>query len=264
MPSLTSPTTVDFLEAERDRRTRVGQVRRLRGARLVTNPRFRSTSNANQVLIGATEPPVEWEEIRAEAEPALRALGIRTRRVMLFGDEVRSRLSGTLSAEGFHERLLWLMSFRGLVTASPRPEVAIRLVDPFLRPAWFTLSYRVAQERGDDARDAAERVSLYSRTADEPSRRIFAGFIGDTLAGSADLGRIGSLGSIEHVQTAPEWRGQGVATALILRATEEAIRDGRRGVQLTTHSQSLADQLYRPCGFESISFVSIFERSHAD
>lgn len=251
---------MDLLEADRQRRLWNGQSRRLHGARLVTNTSYRRVGRANQILIGPTDPPVEWEEIRAQAEPTLRALGLRFRRVMLFGEEVRRRLGGVLSAEGFRESLLWLLVFRGIVTAEASDRVQIRRVDPFLRPAWFTLTYRLQQERDEGAELAAEQVSLYSRVAEQPGRTIFAGFLGDTMAGSADLDRIGSLASVEHVQTAPEWRGQGVATALVLRLTDESVRDGARGVQLVTHTRTLADQLYRRCGFETADVISVFER----
>ena len=260
MPFLPPPTVIDFLEAERERRGWVGQVRRLHGARLVTNPRFRKVLWANQILVGPTDPPVEWEELRAQAEPTLRAIDVGGRRVMLFGDEVRSRLGGPLLADGFRERWLWLLAFRGLTSARANPKVTIRLVDPFLRPAWFTLSYRIEQETAGPGEGVADWMSFYSSLPERPGRRTFAGFIGDTMAGTCDLSRIGSLASVEHVQTAPEWRGQGVATTLVLRATDEAIRDGARGIVMTTRSSSMADQLYRPCGYETVSRISIFER----
>lgn len=260
MQGPSSPTVVDFLEAERERRGWVGQVRRLQGARLVTNARFRSLLWANQILVGATEPPVDWAEIRDQAEPTLRTLGVRGRRVMLFGDEVRNRLEGPLTAEGFRERTLWLLTYRGFSWARASPRVMIRVVDPFLRPAWLTLSYRIEQEVARPGESVTDWASYYSSLAERPGRRSYAGFLGDTMAGSCDLARIGSLASVEHVQTAPEWRGEGVATTLVLHATEEAGRDGARGIQMTTHSQSLADQLYRPCGFETASRLWIFER----
>lgn len=260
MRGSSSPSLVDFLEAERERRSGVGQVRRLRGARLVTNPRYRSLLSANQILVGATEPPVDWEEIRGQAEPTLRALGIRGRRVMLFGDEVRERLGGPLSAEGFRERTMWLLTYRGLAWARPNPRVMIRLVDPFLRPAWFTLSYLVEQETAGPEESVSDWASFFSGLAERPGRRSFAGFLGDAMAGSCDLARIGSLASIDHVQTATQWRGQGVATTLVLHATEEAARDGARGIQMTTRSESLANQLYGPCGFETAGRLWIYER----
>jgi GNAT superfamily N-acetyltransferase len=261
---LTSPKLVDFLEAERERRSWAGQVRRLRGARLVTNPRYPRVLWANQILVGATDPPVDWEEIEAQAEPTLRAGGIRGRRVMLFGEEVRSRLAGPLSANGFNERQLSLLAFSGLSTARAEPRVMIRLVDIFLRPALFTLTYRTEQEVSRPGSTIEDWIGFFASLAERPGHRTYAGFLGDTLAGSCDLIRIGSLYSIDRVQTAPEWRGQGVATTLVLRATEEAVRDGARGIQLTTDSQELADRLYRPCGFETVSHLSIFERGIGD
>jgi GNAT superfamily N-acetyltransferase len=257
---LSSPTAIDFLEAERERRGWAGQVRRLRGARLLTNPRYRSSLWANQILVGATEPPVDWEEIQSQSEPTFRALGVKGRRVMLFGDEVRGRLGGPLYSDGFRERDLSLLTFRGLTTARPNPHVIIRLVDPFLQPAWFTLTYRVEEEQARPEWSVADRMSFYAGLADRPGRRTFAAFVGEAMSGSCDLIRVGSLASIDAVQTAPEWRGQGVATTLVLRATDEAVRDGARGMMLTTRSPTLVDRLYGPCGYEPTARLYIFER----
>jgi GNAT superfamily N-acetyltransferase len=219
---------------------------------------------ANQILVGATEPPVDWEEIEAQAEPTLRAIGVAGRRVMLFGDEVRSRFEGPLSARGFRERNLWLQVFRGLSMAQPNASVMIRLVDPFLRPAWYTLSYRTEQEMARPGESVSDRISFYSSIEERFDRRTYAGFLGDAMAGSCDVVRVGSLAVIDHVQTAPEWRGQGVATTLVLRATDEAVRDGARGIHLTTQSTALAQQLYGPCGYETAARLSIFERPATD
>jgi GNAT superfamily N-acetyltransferase len=219
---------------------------------------------ANQILVGVTEPPVDWEEIEAQAEPTFRSIGVRGRRVMLFGDDVRRRLEGPLTARGFRERNLWLLVFRGLSMAQPNPGVTIRLVDPFLQPAWYTLTYRVVEETARPGESVSDAVSFYSSLAQRPGRRTFAGFLGDTMAGSCDLVRVGSLAVITGVRTAPEWRGQGVATTLVLRATDEAVRDGARGVHLTTQTTALAEQLYGPCGFESADRISIFERPTSD
>jgi GNAT superfamily N-acetyltransferase len=264
VPTLSAPTVVDFLEAERTRRGWAGRVRRLRGARLVTNPEHRNLLWANQILVGATDPPVDWEEIEAEAEPTFRAIGVRGRRVMLFGDEVRGRFGGPLSANGFRERSLLLLAFRGFTYVSPNPRVMVRLVDLFLRPAWFTLSYRVEQETARPGESVEDWARLYASLSEQPSVRTFAGFLGETMAGSCDVGRTGSIGFISHVQTAPEWRGQGVATSLVLRGTDEAIRDGARGVQLTCRTATLAEQLYRPCGFEVLDHLWVYERGVPD
>ena len=184
VPGLSSPTLVDFLEAERERRGWVGQVRRLRGARLLTNARYRRLMWANQILVGTTEPPVDWQEIQAQAEPTFRSLGVKGRRVMLFGDEVRRRLEGPSSVDGFRERTLWLLAFRGLTSAQPNPRVMIRLVDPFLRPAWFTLSYRVEQETARPGESVSDWASFYSSLAERTSPPDLCGFSGRYHGGS--------------------------------------------------------------------------------
>lgn len=179
---------------------------------------------------------------------------------MLFGDEVRDRLGSGLASDGFQERPLSLLTYRGYSDATANPRVVVRLVDPFLRPAWFTLSYRVEQETARPGENVEDWARFYSSQSDRPGLRTFAGFLGESMAGSCDLGSVGTLAYIAHVQTAPEWRGQGVASTLVLRATEEAVRMGARGIQMTTRSAALDERLYRPLGYEPVARLWIYER----
>ncbi len=261
MPRAAPPSVVDFLEAEREFRGWTGRVRRVTGARVVTSPQFRDLLVANQVLVGATDAPVGWEEIEREAEPAFRALGVRGRRAMLFGDEVDRRLGPSLRARGFRERALRLLTYRGYASVAPRPDVPVRWVDPFLWPALFALRYRIEEEAHGPGREASERTSLYSSRADSAWRRSYAATFGPEMAGSCDVVRIGSIAQVAGVQTAPEWRGQGIATAVVSRAVEETLREPVRGIYLTTPTAALADQLYAPLGFAPAATVAIYERA---
>ncbi len=263
MPRPIPPSPVDYLEAEREYRSWNGQVRRLEGARLVTNPRYRRLLPANQILVGATEPPVEWDEIDRAARPTLRNLGIRGRRVTLFGDEVRDRLGPTLTRHGFRPHPQDLLAFGGISRVTAAADIEIRIVDPLLQAARFALNYRIEEERHGPGSEAADRASLFQTRADSAWRRSFAGFLGAAFGGACDLTRIGSLAQINHVGTAPEWRGRGLASALVLHAIGAALTAGARGIYVVTDSRTLAEGLYGPLGFHPTVRVTVFERPPA-
>jgi GNAT superfamily N-acetyltransferase len=257
-----SPSATDFLEAERVYRGWNGQLRRLHGARLVTNPRFRALPEANAVLVGATEPPVPWEEIRDEAEPSFRSAGARVRRTVLFGSDAMRRLGGALLAEGQRPRTIQLVTYQGYATRVGPADVEVRLVDPFLLPVRYTLHYRVSQELYGITDAAAERASLYMSRVDAVRnlRRSFAAFVGHQFAGACDLVRLGAIATIDHIEVDPTWRGRGVATALVGRVTEEAFRDGYRGLYATSSDRNLVEGFLAGLGFEPTSELGVYDR----
>ncbi len=263
MPRPVPPSSVDYLEAEREYRGWNGQVRRLHGARVVTNPRYRRLLPANQILVGATEPPVEWDAIERAATPSLRNLGIRGRRVTLFGEEVRDRLGPALARHGYRPHQQDLLAFGGISRVTAATDIEIRTVDPLLQAACYALNYRIEEERHGPGPEGTDRASLYQTRADSAWRRTFAGFLGTALGGACDLTRIGSLAQISHVGTAPEWRGRGVASALVLHAIGAALETGARGIYLITDSRTLTERLYGPLGFHPAGRITVFERPPA-
>ena len=261
MPSATPPTATDFRDAERELQGWKGTVRRLDGGRLVTNRRFVRLLACNQVLIGPTDPPVAWAEIRESAEPTLDSLRIRGRRVTLFGEETRHRLSYDLGAEGYRPRPVYLLAFRG-IHSPPRNQVSldIRQLDPFLLAARYALQSRLEQERFGESAEASDAAAQFMEHALGSGRRGYVALAGRQLAGASDLVRVGTLRSLEEVGTAPEWRGQGIGAALVSRATQEAFGEGARGLFTTTSSLNLEAGFLRPLGFERTAMLSVFER----
>jgi ribosomal protein S18 acetylase RimI-like enzyme len=260
VPLGSGPRIVDYLEAECIYRGWAGQVRRIPGARLVTNPRFRNLLPANQLLVGPNEPAVPWDEIEREAEPTLRGLGVPGRRVMLFGRDVEDRLGFDLVRAGFRRRPLYMLSYAGFDTTRERPGIAVRIVDPFSAPARYALRYRIEREDRGPTPEAAERARLFLEEFHSDRRRTLVAFVGNEFTGAGDLVPVGSLAAIVKVETLPEWRGQGVAQAVVRRATEEAFEGGAEGVYLNVISTNLEHGLYRPLGFERIAEIGIFER----
>ncbi|HKS59369.1 MAG TPA: GNAT family N-acetyltransferase, partial [Thermoplasmata archaeon] len=238
-----------------------GKVRPLHGAQLLTNPRYPHLPRANSILIGALEPPVPWEEIEEEAEPHLRPLNLPTRRVVLFGDETADRMGGSLLARGFRPRTVRLLAHDAdSVPVSPGPGAAV-WVDPFRMPARYALRYRIAQEALGQGVEAAESARLYMSRADVAWRRTAASFEGTTMAAAADLTRVGSLAEINTVETAPEFRGRGLASALVEFLVAAAIEGGAVGTYLVTPEEALEREFYAPLGFHRVGSLHSFQRS---
>lgn len=243
------PTPTEYLEAHLAFRGFAGQLRRLHGARLVTNLRYPHLPRANSLLIGAVEPPVPWHELVEESEPHLAAVGARFRRALLFGEDTAERLATSLRADGYRTHPLSLLRFP---EESPLPEVmpgAVAWADTFRLPARYALRYRIAQERFGSGPQAAESARLYMSRADAGWRRTAAAFVDGSLAAAADLTPVGSIYEINTVETAPEFRGQGLAHDLVAFLVRESFASGARGVYLVTEPGALEERLYRPLGF---------------
>jgi mycothiol synthase len=73
-------------------------------------------------------------------------------------------------------------------------------------------------------------------------------------------------GWCEFISTAKEWRGKGVASALICETLREFARRGLEESALGVHAENPtgALSLYEGLGFERVSGGTIYERELAD
>jgi ribosomal protein S18 acetylase RimI-like enzyme len=254
------PTVTDLLEAHRTFRGFAGRVHSIRGAEVLTNPRYPHLPRANCVLVGALAPPTPWSEIAAASETHLRTAGAFGRRVMLFGAEVAARLGAELMMDGFRGHALRLLSY-DLGRALPETaSEAVGWVDLFRMPARYALRYRIAQERRGSGVAAAEDARLYLSRSDAAWRRTAAAFVDAELAAAADLTTVGSVAEINTVETAPEFRGRGLARALLAFLVEAALRSERAGVYLVCEDGPIVEGLYVPAGFTPVATIHSFER----
>jgi predicted GNAT family acetyltransferase len=69
---------------------------------------------------------------------------------------------------------------------------------------------------------------------------------------STDLYSDGRTAQIEDVMTLREHRGRGYASAVVIRALEEALAGGHDFVFLTTDARDWPKELYRRLGFEPL------------
>jgi predicted GNAT family acetyltransferase len=78
------------------------------------------------------------------------------------------------------------------------------------------------------------------------------------IASAADLYSDGRTAQVEDVATAAEFRGRGYATAVVLRAVEEALATGHDFVFLVADAEDWPKELYVRLGFAPLGHTWTF------
>jgi predicted GNAT family acetyltransferase len=117
-------------------------------------------------------------------------------------------------------------------------------------------SLRERLARGEAWATDAEVVSMVMDAdelmASSAGGRHFAVFASDELASVADLYSDGGTAQVEDVMTHPDFRGRGLASAVVLRAVEEALAAGSDFVFLVADDADWPKDLYSRLGFAPI------------
>ena len=77
---------------------------------------------------------------------------------------------------------------------------------------------------------------------------------------ATDLYSDGRTAQVEDVATSPDHRGKGLASAVVLRAVEEALASGHTFVFLIANDENGPKELYGRLGFETIGHTWSFLR----
>jgi predicted GNAT family acetyltransferase len=95
-------------------------------------------------------------------------------------------------------------------------------------------------------------------TGREGNARHFAVRASGEVASAADLYSDGRTAQVEDVATAPAQRGRGYATAVVLRAVEEALASGHEFVFLVADAEDWPKELYVRLGFAPLGHTWTF------
>jgi ribosomal protein S18 acetylase RimI-like enzyme len=190
------------------------------------------------------------EEIAAEAERLQAEAGLDHRRVVIL-DEAKGRaLEEAFNALGWKtDAYLFMVPRREpnrLVDTSNVVEVEREVLAPIresILREWLTEpSEEVLRQIGE-----ADRLIATAGNA-----RHFAGLVDGVPVSSTDLYSDGCTAQIEDVGTLPDHRGQGHASAVVIRALEEARAMGHEFVFLSADARDWPKELYRRLGFDGI------------
>ncbi len=229
-----------------------------RSGRAYFNDTFPRVWDMNYLLVDRGKP-VDPGELAAEAELLHTDAGHAHRRIVVPDEAVGASL------EPFFRRIGWridrfaIMVYRG----GGERRANTSEVDEVTMEDLFQLREELARAEPwatDDevVREVLDAAALY-RTAG--NARYFAFHVEGAPVSAAELYSDGRVAQVENVATLPAHRGRGRASAVVLRAAEEAEATGHDLVFLVTDAGDGPKELYTRLGFETAGRMWSFLRS---
>ena len=190
----------------------------------------------NFVRVDDAEAPLE--QVLAETERVQAAAGLGHRKVKPAAEPP--------VPDGWKLTRLVVMIHRGAV---PTPALPVEEVDAAaLREKWE----QEPDHDKDTTRQLIEARFVRDRAADV---RYFTARADGRLVADCSLFSAGGVAEVDSVQTLVEYRGRGLARAVVARAVAEAYAGGHDLVFLVADEDDWPKELYRTLGFEDAGHV---------
>jgi ribosomal protein S18 acetylase RimI-like enzyme len=212
----------------------------------VLTPELPLRHDSNYLLIDRAE---DAAEAIAEADRILGGAGRDFRVVNTFEEELGERLRPQFHALGWRtQRHLFMALHR-----TPAKRVDLSIVQEVEQAALRPGRRRAILSYSWGTPELAEQLLDSKLLIAERAETHFFGVEADgEIVAWTDLYVAQGVGQVEDVATAPEHRGKGYATAIVLRAVEEARRAGADLVFLVADDEDWPKELYRRLGFDPI------------
>jgi GNAT superfamily N-acetyltransferase len=209
----------------------------------------RERYNSNFLL---TQGPLDGVPVEALLEAVDRTLGeagYQHRGVLIRDDATGERYAPAFTSHGYKiERNAIMVHRREPDRASDLPVEEVSFAEV------RDLIYEVY--RREPELDSDEIMRLFTEQHGKNERvigaRFFAVRLGGQLAGDCELYVDGSDAQVEYVDTLEEFRGRGVARAVVLRSIEAALEAGARHVFIVADEDDWPKELYERLGFDRI------------
>jgi ribosomal protein S18 acetylase RimI-like enzyme len=190
------------------------------------------------------------EEIAAETERLQGEAGVGHRRVVILDEAEGRRLEEAFNALGWQtDAYLFMVPRR-----EPNRPVDTSEVAEVEREALGAIRESILREW---LTEPSEEVVRQVREADRlmaaaGKARHFAAVVDGIPVSSTDLYSDGRTAQIEDVGTLPDHRGRGHASAVVMRALEEARAMGHEFIFLSADARNWPKELYRRLGFDGV------------
>jgi ribosomal protein S18 acetylase RimI-like enzyme len=196
--------------------------------------------------------------LERDAEPeALVAEAKRLERPLIFvpDPELGARLTPWFEAQGWRiDRHLVMAQLREPAKTADL-SVVRELDEEALRPARRRLLEGLPWAKPEVIEQLFKAKTLIGERI---ATRFFGVELDDAVVSYADLYVDGADAQVEDVGTLPEHRGKGYATAVILRAIEQARAAGADFVFLVADAEDWPKELYRKLGFDDLGHYTKF------
>jgi ribosomal protein S18 acetylase RimI-like enzyme len=213
----------------------------------VFTPELPLRHDSNYLLVENLPDGISPTELVEEAERVQGAAGLE-HRLFLFRDaSLGERFAPKLVALGWRRDRHVLMAQR----RQPERAVDTRIVSEVTEAALRDARERQIRSYPWGTPEVARQL-LDAKRRIPVEARFFAVLADGTVASYGDLYIDGEIAQVEDVATEPEQRGRGYASAVVLRAAEEARADGAELVFLVADAEDWPKELYRRLGFDEI------------
>jgi ribosomal protein S18 acetylase RimI-like enzyme len=201
-------------------------------------------------LLRVEETGASAEEIAAEAERLQGGAGLEHRRVAIQDEDAGRDLEEGFTGLGWKPDVFLFMVPRRDPNRSIDTRGVVEVEREALRPIreailgeWLgKLDGEVMRQIGESDR----------RFAEAGNARHFAVMVDGEPVSSTDLFSDGRTAQIEDVGTLPDHRGAGYASAVVMRALEEARAMGHDFIFLVADARDWPKEMYRRLGFDGI------------
>jgi ribosomal protein S18 acetylase RimI-like enzyme len=200
------------------------------------------------------------EELAAEVDRVQGAARIGHRRVNIRGEEQRRRLEPQFVRLGWEPQRFVLMVQR---REPDRPaEQEVREVDePTLRPLW---AEAIRSEPHGKDETLVQQILEHRRDVGQAiPTRLFAAEVDGKLVAHTELYSEDGVGQVENVYTLADYRGRGLARALVLRGVAESHAAGNDLTFLVADADDWPQRMYEKLGFETVGRYARFLRPRA-
>jgi ribosomal protein S18 acetylase RimI-like enzyme len=220
------------------------------------NDGYRERWDSNFLWVDDASP--DAVELTAEADRVLGKAGFTHREIRIDDDTYGRSVAADLARAGYGGDRLVVMALRRPADRPAQSDAAEEVDLATLRPAleivlrrepWATTEQIVrvlADFRGELQRHAGAR--------------FFCARVDDEIAAMCELYVRGSIGQIEDVNTLEEFRGRGLARAVVRHAADVAVADGAELVFLHALDDDWPKELYAKLGFDPAGYVWSFVR----
>ena len=209
----------------------------------------------NFLLVESSSHDITAAGLSDEAHALMGPLGYRHRRIVVNDEALGRDLAGGFADLGWDVvRLLWMVHRRD---PDRSPDIA---VDEMVEAAYVTAKDEFNRRNpditdDDTVRQMREAARSLGRATD---RRCFGTYVGDTVAALCELYSDGITAQVEDVGTLEEFRGRGLASAVVLRAVHEAKAWGHDLIFLYADADDWPKELYTKLGFDAMGHTYEF------
>jgi predicted GNAT family acetyltransferase len=202
--------------------------------------------DSNFVYADALPADATAADLAAETERVLGAAGV-AHRVATVPDPGAERLGDGFRALGWNVNRQLVMALRRPAERAVDTSAAVEVDEATLRPVREATTRAQPWGSPELARQLAAAKRLIHGTV-----RFFALQAEGEIASCTDLYLSERDAQVEDVVTLEQYRGRGYASAVVLRAAEEARRAGAEFIFLCADDEDWPKELYRRLGFDGI------------